>query len=73
MYIKRLIEAKIKRCLRLFGGTSIQGLKGCGKTETSKIFAKSSFVLNNNPLLIKKIESNPEVVFVGECPHLIDE
>lgn len=72
MYLKRYIENEIKDALEASGVVVISGPKFCGKTTTSKVFAKSMYALDTK----KKIElaqTSPEGILIGEVPRLIDE
>ena len=72
MYLKRYIEKEIKDALETSGVVVISGPKFCGKTTTSKVFAKSMYALDTK----KKIElaqASPEGILIGEVPRLIDE
>lgn len=72
MYLKRYIEKEMKDALKISGVVIISGPKFCGKTTTSKVFAKSMYALDTK----KKIElaqTSPEGILIGEVPRLIDE
>ncbi len=71
-YLKRYIEKEIEEALETSGVVVIAGPKFCGKTTTSKLFAKSSFSLDTKQK-IELVQSNPESILIGENPRLIDE
>ena len=75
-YRERLIDAKIKHYMSLFGGLSIEGPKWCGKTWTALNHAKSVVYLldpENNYSNREAAKLNPASVLTGEKPLLIDE
>jgi predicted AAA+ superfamily ATPase len=72
-YIKRLIEDKIERKLKLNGAVLITGPKNIGKTTTSLKFCKSSIFLKESKETLLRAEINYKVAIDGEKPRLIDE
>lgn len=75
-YLPRLIDSTIDIYLKTFGGISIVGPKGVGKTRTCTEKAESIFSFvrqkgKQNPLELAKLDSS--YVFKGDKPHLIDE
>lgn len=71
-YLKRYVEKDIELALKTSGVVIVEGPKFCGKTTTSKKFAKSVFALDSNEK-ITFAESNPRSTLLGETPRLIDE
>ena len=71
-YLKRYIEKEIENALLTSGVVVVAGPKFCGKTTTSKLFAKSSFSLNSK-IDIQFAESNTKAILKGITPRLIDE
>lgn len=71
-YLKRYIEDEIATQLRLSGVVVVAGPKYCGKTTTSRLFAKSSFALTSKDA-IARAEMEPSIVLEGDSPRLIDE
>lgn len=71
-YLKRYIEKEIEEALLTSGVVVVVGPKFCGKTTTSKLFAKSSFSLNSK-IDIQFAEYNTKNVLKGLTPRLIDE
>ena len=71
-YLKRYIENEIETALDTSGVVVIAGPKFCGKTETSKKYAKSQYTLDTKKK-IELVNSNPESILIGENPRLIDE
>lgn len=71
-YLPRLVDSKIERYLRIFGALSIEGPKWCGKTWTGKNHANSVTYLTEKSQR-DMAEINPQYIFTGEHPQLIDE
>ena len=75
-YIKRIIDNTIAEKLKLTGCVVVKGPKWCGKTTTSKQFAKSIIELQD-PVEGKKYkeiaENSIKLLLEGENPRLIDE
>ena len=75
-YKPRIIDSKVKEYLSAFGAVCVEGPKWCGKTWTSTVHSKSSFLVGSpegnfqNRMLA---EISPAVVLDGEAPRLIDE
>ena len=71
-YRPRLVDAKLERLLRVFGGVLVVGPKWCGKSWTASNQANSEVFID--------IEENkrramliPDAVLEGPMPRLIDE
>ena len=71
-YLNRYVEKEILRALETSGVVVVAGPKFCGKTTTSKLFAKSEYSLNTKRK-IELVQSNPESILIGDTPRLIDE
>ena len=75
-YLKRIIDKTIAEKLHLMGCVVVKGPKWCGKTTTSKQFAKSIIELQD-PVEGNKYkeiaENNIKLLLEGENPRLIDE
>lgn len=75
-YKPRVADKVLQEQLEASGVVLIQGPKWCGKTTTAEQLAKSVLYLDNpktrktNLLLA---ESDPEILFQGDTPRLIDE
>lgn len=75
-YIPRIADKLLHQQLEASGGVLIQGPKWCGKTTTAQQQAKSALYMDDpktrgaNLLLA---ETDPEILFKGETPRLIDE
>lgn len=76
IYKKRIADKLLKDQLEAAGVVLIEGSKWCGKTTTAEHVAKSVLYMDNpknkqNYLILA--ENNPELLFEGEEPRLIDE
>ena len=75
-YKDRIIDQKIERYLRMYGGVCVEGPKWCGKTWACLNHSVSVFMLGDpaDDFRNKKLaEMNPSLVLDGEKPRLIDE
>ncbi|MCQ2398172.1 MAG: ATP-binding protein [Sphaerochaetaceae bacterium] len=75
-YIPRLIDKQIDDMMRIYGAVCIEGPKWCGKTWTSSNHAVSMKSLGNperNFQNKRLAEMDPDLIFDGEKPLLIDE
>ena len=71
-YAPRIVDAKIKKYLQLFGAVEISGTKWCGKTWSSLAHAASvTYVDRGANLQIST--ADPTYPLAGERPHVIDE
>ena len=71
-YLPRLIDKKVSRYLRVFGGVSIEGPKWVGKTWTGLNHAESvTYMTEKGPRNLAGID--PKYIFTKERPQLIDE
>lgn len=72
-YIKRLIDNKISEFVGTNIGILITGVKGCGKTETAKQFAKSLITIDDSDEMRTTLATRSEILLEGDKPKLIDE
>lgn len=72
-YIKRIIEEELADKLSASGAVLVKGPKSCGKTETSKQFAKSILAMDRDTQVPIIMATNPNLLLVGATPRLIDE
>ncbi len=72
-YIKRIVEADLSEKLSASGAVLVKGPKSCGKTETSKQFAKSILEMDRDNQVPLIMATNPGLLLVGDTPRLIDE
>ena len=72
-YIHRIIEEDLSRKLSASGAVLVKGPKSCGKTETSKQFAKSMLEMDRDEQVPAIMATNPRLLLLGNNPRLIDE
>ncbi len=72
-YIHRIVEADLSEKLSASGAVLVKGPKSCGKTETSKQFAKSILEMDRDDQVPAIMATNPGLLLVGATPRLIDE
>lgn len=75
-YRKRIIDQKIREELEVIGAVVVEGAKWCGKTTTSKQFAKSELLLSDSEQMSTYLgvaDMNPSILLEGDNPRLIDE
>lgn len=72
-YINRIIEEDLSEKLSASGAVLIKGPKSCGKTETSKQYAKSILEMDRNRQVPIIMATNPELLLEGKTPRLVDE
>jgi hypothetical protein len=72
-YLPRLVDDVLTANLRALGAVLIEGVKGCGKTETALRQARSAVRLDTDRDILRAGMVDPAVLLEGETPHLIDE
>ena len=75
-YMPRIIDAKIKEYLNVFGAICVEGPKWCGKTLTSSFHSISEILIGDpagNYQNRQLAELSPALVLEGDTPRLIDE
>ncbi|MBR0172342.1 MAG: ATP-binding protein [Lachnospiraceae bacterium] len=75
-YKKRIADKQLEDKLDTFGATLIVGPKGCGKTTTAKMKAKSFIELQDEDKrkgYLSVANTQPSKLLIGENPRLIDE
>lgn len=72
-YIPRIADSLLEEVLGWSGGVLIQGVKGCGKTETARQKAKSMLRADTDPQVSQMMGVAPATLLAGETPRLIDE
>lgn len=71
-YRRRIVDERIDKLLKSFGGLEITGAKWCGKTWTALAHAKSyDSLMEANAL--DAARTDPNLVLMGDEPHLVDE
>jgi len=71
-YRQRIVDRRIDKLVRVFGGVLILGPKWCGKTWTALNHAKSAAYLDDETTERLAL-LNAQIVLDGEVPRLIDE
>jgi predicted AAA+ superfamily ATPase len=72
-YLPRLADALLGSQLQAMGAVLIEGVKGCGKTETARRRAASEVLLDVDPQAERRAELDPRLVLDGATPRLLDE
>ena len=75
-YMPRIIDAKLKEYLEIFGAVCVEGPKWCGKTWTSSFHSSSRIFIGDpagNFQNRQLAELSPALVLDGETPRLVDE
>ncbi len=75
-YLKRYMDDRVARALRICGAVCIKGPKGCGKTWTALNHANSALRLDDPEREYKArrfARDRPNDALIGEEPRLIDE
>ena len=76
MYRPRIADGMLKKQLSASGIVLIQGPKWCGKTTTAEQQARSILYMDFPKTRISNLllaETDPQVLFQGDVPRLIDE
>jgi len=71
-YMPRVVDTRLKKLLKAFGGVEITGPRWCGKTWTATIHANSVDTLMD-PATLQAAQVDASLVLEGKAPHLIDE
>lgn len=71
-YLPRALDPLLPEILERQRGVLIEGMRGCGKTETGLRRANSS-VFIDDPDSRALVQIRPEIVLEGQYPRLIDE
>ena len=71
-YRPRIVDERVDKLLKSFGGLEITGAKWCGKTWTALAHAKSYDSLMEATAL-DAARTDPSLVLMGDEPHLVDE
>lgn len=75
-YKSRIADKLLQEQLEAAGVVLIEGSKWCGKTTTAEHIAKSVLYMDHPQKKAEYMllaENNPEILFEGECPRLLDE
>ena len=71
-YRPRIVDARIRRMLSLFGAVEIRGTKWCGKTW-SALAAGGSVIHVDLPAVRPLVAADPLLALEGARPHVVDE
>lgn len=71
-YRPRIVDARIRRMLGLFGAVEIRGTKWCGKTW-SALAAGESVIHVDLPAVRPLVAADPLLALEGARPHVVDE
>lgn len=71
-YRPRVVDSRVDKLLHAFGAVEITGPKWCGKTWTALAHARSYDTLME-PSTLDAAQTDPNLVLMGEEPHLVDE
>lgn len=72
-YLPRLADGLLDEQLGAMGAVLIEGVKGCGKTETARQRAASEVLLDTDPEAERRAAIDPRLLLDGETPRLLDE
>ena len=72
-YRSRIADQQLDRVLSALGAVLIEGVKGCGKTQTARKRAASEILLDQVPDCEQLMAVNPGLLLDGPTPRLIDE
>ncbi|MDR1266501.1 MAG: DUF4143 domain-containing protein [Propionibacteriaceae bacterium] len=72
-YLPRVADAELDERLERVGAVLIEGVKGCGKTETARRRAASEVALDADPTARQTAQIDPGRVLGGPAPRLVDE
>jgi len=72
-YLKRFTDDILAERLHSAGAVLIEGVKGCGKTETAKQHSASVVRFDTDEQVRIKMEIDPQLILQGDTPRLLDE
>ena len=72
-YLPRVADGLLATQLKAMGAVLIEGVKGCGKTETARRRAVSEVLLEADDNAERRAMLDPRLVLDGETPRLLDE
>lgn len=72
-YLLRVADDALASRLVAMGAVLIEGVKGCGKTETARRAAASEVLLDVDPQAVMKAAIDPGLLLDGPTPRLVDE
>lgn len=73
-YLERIVDAELAEALDYAGGVLVEGVRGCGKTRTSRQHVASWVHIDSDEAQVQEaLMAAPRLLLDGECPRLIDE
>ena len=72
-YLPRIADLVLAENLSALGAVVIEGVRGCGKTETARQRARSEVRLDVDLNAARLAEIDPLLILDGDTPRLIDE
>jgi len=72
-YLNRFTDDILTKRLQSAGAVLIEGVKGCGKTETAKQHSASVVRFDTDDQVRIKMDIDPRLILQGDTPRLLDE
>ena len=72
-YLPRVVDDLLSTQVKAMGAVLIEGVKGCGKTETARRRAASEVLLEADANAERRALLDPRLLLDGETPRLLDE
>lgn len=72
-YLPRVADDLLATQVKAMGAVLIEGVKGCGKTETARRRAASEVLLETDDNAERRALLDPRLILDGETPRLLDE
>lgn len=72
-YLNRVVHHDLRDALAASAAVVVEGPRGCGKTWTSKRFARSEVLFEQDPSARLASSVVPQTVLEGAAPRLLDE
>jgi predicted AAA+ superfamily ATPase len=72
-YLPRVADGLLDARLGAMGAVLIEGVKGCGKTETARRWAASEVLLESDANAERRALLDPRLILDGATPRLLDE
>ncbi|MFZ1412811.1 MAG: DUF4143 domain-containing protein [Micropruina sp.] len=72
-YLPRVADGLLNTQLKAMGAVLIDGVKGCGKTETARQRSGSEVLLEADDNAERRALLDPRLILDGETPRLLDE
>ena len=71
-YLPRVVDARIRSLLDLFGAVEVAGTKWCGKTWSALAFGESVVRIDDERVK-NLVAADPALALEGAQPHVVDE